>query len=556
MDSGRHPAFIALNGYADGLNIQCRNQKPKPRPPYMTRAFDFSAVPDGGAFYRANRWQGGLYYNTANAACFIAMVGGRIYSLTPSRMSMVVADLTPDDGNPATDELCWLVQADKFVVIQNGSNTPYVVKEGIAKRADGTNPIPVGTVMAYVQTRLWVARGQEFLAGDLVGSEDDAVLYFNEAGYLNEGGSFKPILSLGDVVSMGAIAIQDTSTGQGGLIVLYENGAVTVNGLVPRDQWKNTQIQQVTLPNIGATGHRSFANVNGDFWFRSSDGWRAYRQARAQASGWNQVPLSQSVSKYVNADEPANLRFVSAVNWDNRLLCTSGPLLGNGYASHVGILSLDFDPVSQGFGGAPSPSWDGLWQLGDANVCELLVGVFEGEKRCFAFSRLNGNNVALEIVRDGMYDDDSTAVLPAPQLISRRYAFTSAPPYYEKQLIGGSDIRLSHEDGARSIDVEFAQDDSETWIPWDTLSYDWSAPVCVPTPADCSIPCQPAFYSPRLALVNPPRPPSDISARLADRFYDVQFRFTWAGGYFHLESFRPKADVLQENQNGEAQELL
>lgn len=556
VDAGRHPALIGLDQAASAVNLSFRGGKPHPRNPWLGCTLNFIAREDidSESWFKSQIYQGGVYYSIPRQQCFVMSIGGRIFIVTPRRRTFDVQDVTPDEGNLQTGKMAWLVQVDKYVVIQDGRKIPYYVSGYACDRVRGSHPVPIGTAMAYGNGRLIVAQGQNFVVGDLIGSYDGSVLQFSETTYLNEGGNFKLPANMGNVVGFKFIAQQDTATGQGGLLAFGEYGVASVNLLVPRDQWKSVQIQAVTLLNIGGTGHRSICNVNGDVWFHSQDGWRSYRQARAEINGWNQVPQSSPVRQYVDRDTPQFLRYVSAVFWDNRLLVTSGPTVRNGFSYHFGLLSLDFDPISNGLVADARPAWDGFWTMPTAVFpTELLTGIFDGELRCFAMTGGQNPNAIYELGKDGTRDDGEDGQIQS-QLVSRKFTFPSAPPYIEKSLIGGGDLRLSDARGEFNAVVEFQQDDSCQWKPWQLFSAQGQSPSCSTTGEDCDLTCQTCYYAPKMLFVNPPTGVS--SGRIPRQkenssFIDLQLRLTWQAGYFQLESIRPAAQLRENDMNGE-----
>ena len=545
MNAGVSPQRVPANQCCDAVNVQFRGGQPHPRPSWgESHTFQIGGTGTDYTKYVSGIFQGAIYYNGTERDYVVCISGGRVYVVEPLPNKIEVTDVTPADGGNDPDiPLCWLCQADKYLVIQDGIHTPIVLLDKTAKRAEGVNPIPVGTVMCYVNGRLWVAIDNQILAGDLIGSEDDAVLKFSEAIYLNEGGSFKLPAAQGNVVSMNYIASQDTSTGQGTLLIGGEYGWSSINGLIPRDQWKNVPIQQVTLVEIGSTGHRSVVNVNGDLWFLAHDGWRTYRQARAEITGWNQVPLSSNVRQYVDNDSPANRPFVSAVFFDNRLLCTAMPTASNRRSYHAGLLSLDFDPVSTGFGQTTGPAWDGLHVL-PASPIQLVTGVFQGIKRCFCFCLKSGNVNALYEMGDD-YSDDGVPI--SWSLTTRQFLFPDKKgPHIKCKLVDGGDIRLSHMLANSTLTINYRQDHASNWKLWKTWQLTGKTGVCTPG-SGCAVTVPLDVYQPRLILPDLPIGVNSVTDRSEEQFYDAQFQLNGVG-YSQIEWFRPQAVVISDGQ--------
>lgn len=229
--------------------------------------------------------------------------------------------------------------------------------------------------------------------------QDSDLLRFTENTFLNEGGSFAPTGKVGRVTGLAFLPVQDTATGQGDLIAFCERGAVTFQVSAPRDQWKNTQgFQRVLFDNIGSTSD-SILPINGDLFFRSleGNGIRTYRNARAEADGYGQTPISAEIEPVLKQDTAWMLDQVSMVNFENRLLMTCLPkqfprrALTQAEADQFaaepiptlynGIAVLDFQSVSAGRG-KTAAVFDGVWT--GLRIIKLVQGTFDGEPRCFA----------------------------------------------------------------------------------------------------------------------------------------------------------------------------
>jgi hypothetical protein len=285
-----------------------------------------------------------------------------------------------------------LVSGDQ-VTIQGHSSTPpinstYTVTTGGSLAADEFS-IPV--VVTSAGSGGFVSR---FNAG-----EDSDLLRFTETTFLNEGGSLSPTGKVGKVTALTFLPVQDTATGQGDLIAFCERGAVTFQVSAPRDQWKNIPgFQRVLFDNIGSVSE-SILPINGDLFFRSREGngIRTYRNARAEADGYGQTPISAEINPILEQDTQWMLDQVSMVNFDNRLLVTCWPrrfprratdqAQADTFATqpiptiYAGIAVLDFQSSSSGRGKSAAV-FDGVWT--GLRVLKLMQGSFDGDPRCFA----------------------------------------------------------------------------------------------------------------------------------------------------------------------------
>lgn len=264
--------------------------------------------------------------------------------------------------------------------------------------------IPIGTIMAYGQGRLFVSNPNRFevQALDLIGShvgretgtnssnqkvyplEDPrlSVLFNTENSYLSEGGSFLMPGFMGKITGMEFVPVQDTATGQGQLYVFCEFGAATFNVGVPRAAWSTTErFQSVLYQGIGAVGPDAFSQVNGDLLFRATDGLRSYRNATAQFDSFGNTALSAEMNRILDGDELHLLHNVSLAYTDRgRVLMTclpeEKPLTSTNSVPRLvyrALVSLDFNTMS-GSLGKSSAAYDGIWT--GLDFVQLLSGEF------------------------------------------------------------------------------------------------------------------------------------------------------------------------------------
>jgi hypothetical protein len=264
--------------------------------------------------------------------------------------------------------------------------------------------VPIGTIMAYGQGRLFVANPNRFeiLAMDLIGSHINkvagtdgnnntvyplldprsSVLFNTEDTYLSEGGSFLMPGFMGKITGMEFVPVQDTATGQGQLYVFCEFGAASFNVGVPRINWNTTErFQSVLYQGIGAVGPDAFAQVNGDLLFRATDGLRSYRNATAQFGSWGNTAISAEMNRVLENDELYLLHNVSMAYTDRgRVLMTCLPeekqpdtINDKARLSYKALVSLDFNTLS-GSLGKSSAAYDGIWT--GLDFVQLLSGEF------------------------------------------------------------------------------------------------------------------------------------------------------------------------------------
>lgn len=409
--------------------------------------------------YKNGIMQCAMAYSPHNGEdCIMALIGGRLFKIIPrattANVSEVVITGTPRNmRNAKASPIAYMVQADKYLIAQDGSSSAIIYNGAIARRSvtnttDDKTEIPVGTIMAYGMGRIVVVVNERDVAfGDLYGSHDlpdpaDSIILFTERNFLAEG--LDAAIPFTQGIATGAMFFPqlDTSTGNGQLMVFAERGATSFFLSIPRDQWKTSAFQILSLLTTGLRGHRSISVVNEDLWFRSDDGVRSYRQARSEPGGWAHIPLSTPVRQYLENDSDFLLKYCSSMYFDNRILITTSPMWNNGRPIHIGMTVVDFDIISS-FGGtaqspqASKPAWEGQWLSGDFLPIQLLTGTFNGITRAFVFGQdIRAQNQLYELSADDKDDFDGTRI--NWELISRTFDFQKlsqqSTPFNENEL--------------------------------------------------------------------------------------------------------------------------
>lgn len=372
--------------------------------------------------------------------------------------------------NPDNISLAYMLQADKWLIIQDGSSRPILYDGHSALRSDNDNPdrektqIPVGTIMAYGMGRIIVIVNDRDVAfGDLYGSHPlpdpaDSLILFTERNFLAEGSDAAIPFNFGIATGMEFFPQLDTSTGNGQLMVFAEKGASSFLLSIPRELWKTSQFQIVALRTTSLRGHRAIDIANEDLWFRATDGFRSYRQARSESSGWAHIPLSTNVKNILRYDDVDLLKFGSVIYFDNRIIGTCLPATNQLRPYHEGAVVVDFEILSS-FGQNNSPAWDGNWTLGKRNliklpnkIVQLVTGEFNGVTRAFAFGldvvreekdgdyQLTYTNQLYELSMNDKNDwdiDDQVQHIEW-ELVTRAFGFNQqSTPFNENELYDG-----------------------------------------------------------------------------------------------------------------------
>lgn len=417
-----------------------------------------------------------------------ALTGGGVQTLTYP---------TGDKGNPTNREQAWFKQAELFLVIQDGQSLPTIYDGATVRRSDVNGKagvdangvplreVPTGTVMEYSGGRLWVALpdGISFVGGDgvygptgtVVYGRRDSVLKFTENQYYNGGGAFAVPSNMGPITAMKALANLDTSLGQGPLQVMTPSGCFSVDAPFDRAQWALVQypIKTVSLLDQGARGQWSTVLVNGDLWYRASDGVRSFLIARRDFGTWGNRAMSYEVIKHLKDDEQTLLGFSSGALFDNRLLVTCQPMRDFYHGVyHKGVVVLDFIPVTS-LAGPEQPCWDGLWT--GLDILQVRTIESQGVQHCFAavlgVASADGiRRIELwELQRDGGADEkaDGTEVRVSRSMESPQLDFSpSSASRMEMKLLEGADLWIDDLAGVVDFNLYYRPDQYPCWFLW------------------------------------------------------------------------------------------
>lgn len=488
VNSGLAPNLLPRDQLSWAVNTTTRNMYPTHRPGYVK--CDLRFVDETGAVdtalrdsFENGRFQGGAVFE--RRGMLVTSISGRLFSINVDMKSVqdvsIVGDLNPNDRPRA-----WFVEAEDFCIVQDGQSQPLIFDGASTRRSDtfgvsGKVEVPVGNVMAYALGRLWVVLPdrRSFVAGDIVYSSTgtasyggrDAILRFTENEVIAEGFAFGVPFNAGNITAMVPIAQSDTSTGQGPLQVFTQRGAFSVNAPFDRTQWQtaNFPIVSVSMTNNGAASDGGSINVNGDIWFRSTDGVRSFINTIREFSTWTNTAMSKEANRQLLADDPYLLEYTTAANFDNRLLmtCAGYRMPGRGVLFD-GLLVLDFDPLGMIANRAQMPVWDGVWC--GLRVFQIVRGLFNGVERCFMFVLGDTDKIEVwELTKDRRFDWNGTKdFLIQWELETPAYGFQSGGMSL-KQL-HYADIHYDELGDDTRIDVFYRPDQDPNWREWGSVT--------------------------------------------------------------------------------------
>lgn len=483
IDADTNPSYLPNQYDSVAVNRSFRGGIRKTRPPFrelnLTGDADILEAFQTGIFQGADDYCSVRYGTSDGIVC---SVSGNIYFLVIVNNNAKVYRIAV--GNDPTLMHTWFCQAEDQLYIQNGKQTPLVWGGDPTVQATRLYPLsgemPIGTIMAYAHGRVWVSdRTNCIYASDIIygnGFTDTLnTRNFTEQQYWNEGGSFTPPASLGNITGMKVMPYLGANVrGQGELVVLCENGAFTLDGSIPRTEWINTGIQRVALFGRGCTSPYSTASVNNEMFFRSNDGWSLFTNSQSEFnSRLTYRKLSREVNRWVRQDTPWMKQFASAMFIDNRLLCTVSPYTVTNevdglHRPHRGMIVLDLDQTT-----ATSPDgqinfrWNGIWT--GPRPTQLLNASINGVVRGFIFSfDADKRNHLFEAVTEGV-DDYSMAGSKKIKsyFITKRYDFSDSNQsnkFYQKGINGG-ELWVSGVNELVNLSVSYRPDSYPCWSP-------------------------------------------------------------------------------------------
>jgi len=478
--------------------------------------------------------------------------------------------LFSNDLNAGSLFKSWMIQAEKWAVIQDGSSRA-IIFDGFSCRRAANNEIPIGTAMAYGRGRIWVASpdGQGFAAGDLIYGPSgtplelyrDAVLKFTENAWLAGGGWFKVPMNAGDIRAMAFIANLDITLGQGPLQVFTAKGSFSVKVPENRLEWSFygydadgslgassiDPIQTVSLINRGSESDLSLVAINSDFFFRSEDGIRTFQHSRREFGAWGNTPVSKEMDWVMNLDQKGLLRFSSAVLFDRRYICTCAPQIEERGVVHRGLVALDF--AQNVWTENRPPDWDGLWTVSYAY--QILSGRHDDRDRCFYYTRNQNGEVELFELDENLRHDQADATQPTRirwTLETSEITFPnqSYEGHFTLKRLFGAELRVSDMEGDVEFKLRWKPDSHPCWNVWAW----WDE--CAPVGADCD----PVFSTCRdwsnalpqiRSAMGIPQPPDicDDNGQQMRTFYTIQVRLD-IRGYCKVGALRISANDVDQ----------
>ena len=550
VDAGKSPSMLPRNQCSFAVNASMRGGYAKTRPEFSNIPLTFTGATEPESLavkeiWTTGRFQGAYSYSHGPRDLIICAVGGYIFSVDINTRE--VNDLTPkDDPNMPQVSAFYFQQAEQYLIIQDGFSRALIFDGAKCRRANiAADEVPTGTAMAYGNGRLWVARGREFVAGDIVGGPTD-VIKFTENTYIAEGGAFAVPLDTGDITAMRFMNQPDSSLGQGELLVHTAQAVFAVNVPTSRDDWKNVSYPTVRIVaiNYGAISDRSCVLINGDMFYRAPDGIRSYISSRREWQEYGQIPVSREISPILNNEKQAGLaETTSSVLFDNRMLATVTPQASDRGQYFRGLTALDFDLVG-GTGAKAPAAWEGLWT--GLNFLQIMTADVGSESRCFAFHLDPSCPIQLwEIHKEDHIPDKPSSV--ACYIESPSYSFEN--PFEMKKLEYG-EMWVDQIVGDVAFDIKYKPNQYPAWVDWNTFIECAKSSNCQPDAGQClTLNNYKPQYRSRVRLPQPADNCEATNGVPMRNGYEMSVRIGWTG-QARIKGFRMHAYPIVEEPYG------
>lgn len=386
------------------------------------------------------------------------------------------------DGNSRVMCNTWFAQGFEWLFVQDGIHEP-IFWDGVnpARRADPTKQeMPVGSVMAYIHGRMAVASADgrnTIQVGDIVyggnATNHNDLLLFTEQEYWAEGGSFDIATNLGDIMGLYPMPWLDTGTGANELVAICQQGFTSFDLSTERPSWLDQQVQKISMIGQGGVSSIGFTGLNGDLFYRRTDGIGSYRNARTEFTRtWRATPVSREVQHWLRYDRQDLLKFIPMVAWQNMVFTGFSPQLSPpnnpcaGYHRYCrGMVVLDNQSMSTTSRDG-SPVWHGAWTgirpwgfaqgfINSADRCFAMSFDRDGRNRLYEFTLEDGHDLFINEPRKQFWRYDTNALGQVEARCS----------YFDLKSMTGAQLVLSGIRGSGDVSMELKPDGAPCMVP-------------------------------------------------------------------------------------------
>jgi hypothetical protein len=151
MNSGLSPLLLEKTQLSFGSNLTVRNGYATDRPPIIRKTIDFQGDTALQTAIEKGLWQTFIFYQPIiGDTKLMVSISGRVFEFSEQLNGefTVIERTIPSDPNPATQPQAWMVQAEQFLILNDGVSVPYIWDGSIARRAQTNTPTVYGITNA------------------------------------------------------------------------------------------------------------------------------------------------------------------------------------------------------------------------------------------------------------------------------------------------------------------------------------------------------------------------------------------------------------------------
>lgn len=573
QDASKVPDKIPQNAYAAGVNVSVKNGILGPRPGWGRKSLIFTdktlklknlyEIPYENIF-RSGNYQAVIPYGIGIDKYQIYVIAGIIFLYNQNTNVVDVIEI--EDGSKLDESqvrINWSF-AGRFIVIFDFPARPVIIEGTTARRSnEADNEVPVSVLGAYNQNRLFIVNaGNEFTAGDPTGSlaTPDAPITFDEVlvpsspffnqifqlptDYINE--------NINEITAATFLQFTDTSTGIGPLLLSTSQGIYTFQTQLPRDQWEAGQFGTAFVYNNGIAGPKSFAHVNSDLFYISSDGQlRTLSMSRDEQKKWSKKGISREVQNWIKFYDKSLIQYGVIGYFANKILVAVNPYrtrakTQEGFdttdVTHAGFVVIELDNISTLTSEAP-PVWAGLWTgVRPMDFCF-------NDNRCFVISKdLGFRNEIYELMPDITYDTADAKIRDIrSRVYFREYSFESE---FQNKSLHSLEVNLAALQGNFSLEAKFKPAHASKFKLWRKIDINVAAESCdMPTNPNGFLPFD--IGSVNLGGAEEGEVCDEPTQKTYGRFRKVQLLFDIVGRYWQLHELLLRAIFQPQNENAE-----
>lgn len=137
QNSGVNPLLLTKDQFAFGLNLSLRGGYAHTRAPVVKINLNYAGRDDIQAIVENGYFQGGGYYRPdSGVESLIAQISGHLLKFTQGNSGWDVTDISvPGDLNNATTPQVWMWQAERWMIVNDGTGVLPIFYDGVFQDA-------------------------------------------------------------------------------------------------------------------------------------------------------------------------------------------------------------------------------------------------------------------------------------------------------------------------------------------------------------------------------------------------------------------------------------